>query len=94
METVLLNICQKRKLDFEQYTLEVAKERVTVEMDRPLSYYIHECGINEVVVARKEKTYSTMCVSEGGRDVMILQLIGGKYVMAAFTCCYCERTVS
>ncbi|KND00621.1 uncharacterized protein SPPG_03749 [Spizellomyces punctatus DAOM BR117] len=83
METVLLNICQKRKLDFDHYTLDVPKEGVTVEMDRPLSYYIQE-GINEVMVVRKEKTYSTMCVSEGGRDVMILQLIGGKLqVMAA-----------
>ncbi|KAI9017327.1 ras guanine nucleotide exchange factor domain-containing protein [Gaertneriomyces semiglobifer] len=86
METVLLNICQKRQLDFDQYTLEVphANGQVTIEMDRQLGHYMNEYGINEVNVVRKEKTYSTMCVSEGGRDVMILQLISGKLqVMAA-----------
>ncbi|KAI9101115.1 ras guanine nucleotide exchange factor domain-containing protein [Phlyctochytrium arcticum] len=76
METVLLNICQKRKLDFDEYSLEVTKPGLVIEMDRPLGYYMNDCGISEVKVVKKEKTYSTMCVSEGGQDVMILQVIG------------------
>ncbi|KAJ3019960.1 hypothetical protein HKX48_001505 [Thoreauomyces humboldtii] len=92
METLLLHICQKRLLDFEQYTLEVPKEGVTVEVDRPVGFYIQTCGISGVLVVKKEKVYSTMCVSENGQDVMILALINGKpQVMAATPAKLIER---
>ncbi|KAJ3162687.1 hypothetical protein HDU86_003660 [Geranomyces michiganensis] len=84
METLLSHICKKRLLEFDQYTLEIAKEGVTVEVDRPVGFYIQTCGIVGVIVVRKEKVYSTMCVSEGGQDVMILQIVNGvPQVMAA-----------
>ncbi|KAI8592856.1 ras guanine nucleotide exchange factor domain-containing protein [Geranomyces variabilis] len=84
METLLSHICKKRLLEFDQYTLEIAKEGVTVEVDRPVGFYIQTCGIQGVIVVRKEKVYSTMCVNEGGQDVMILQIVNGvPQVMAA-----------
>ncbi|KAI8816195.1 ras guanine nucleotide exchange factor domain-containing protein [Fimicolochytrium jonesii] len=91
METALMHICQKRQLDFEQYTLEVPKEGVIVEMDRTVAFY-NQQGIGEVIVVQKEKTYSTMCVNEGGQDVMILQALSGKpQVMAATPAKLIER---
>ncbi|KAI8906627.1 ras guanine nucleotide exchange factor domain-containing protein [Powellomyces hirtus] len=92
METLLLHICKKRMLDFEQYTLAVPKEGVTVEVDRPVGFYMQTCDITGVIVVQKEKVYSTMCVSEGGQDVMILQLINGDpQVMAATPAKLIER---
>ncbi|KAJ3089202.1 hypothetical protein HK102_006959 [Quaeritorhiza haematococci] len=86
METVLLQICHKRSLDFETHTLEAggAQKFIPMELDRTLGYYHNECRLNSVAVVRDKKMYSTMCVSEGDQDVMILQSVLGRFqVMAA-----------
>jgi len=76
MEAFLVYICQKLQLDFESHTLKDKGQ--DIEMDRPLGYYIQEHKLSEVSVVRNEKAYSTMCVSEGDVDVMILQMSEGR----------------
>ncbi|KAJ3291910.1 hypothetical protein HK104_005714 [Borealophlyctis nickersoniae] len=84
MESILMHICQKRGIDFEKHTLEFPGRPTAVEMDRSLQYYLQEFNVTEVYVVHKEKSYSTMVISEGDRDVCILQKVGGKFqVMAA-----------
>lgn len=85
MEEVLETICEKRNLEYDSFTLEVSIPGVNIEMDRPLSYYVDDLKATEVTVVRKEKTYSTMCISEDGTDVMILQIVNGKLQVMAGT---------
>ena len=50
-----------------------------MDLDRPLSYFKLEEPLLKVVHSQ-EKSYSTMFVSEGERDVMVMSYVGGKWV--------------
>jgi len=83
MEQILRMVCEKKALNFEEHTLQIPDSQDAFDLDRPLSYYKMEMPL-VAVMPSKEKSYSTMCVSEGDRDVMILTYVSGKLeVMAA-----------
>ena len=49
----------------------------TMDLDRPLSFYKLDQLVLRVTES-KEKSYSTMFVSEGDRDVMVMAYANGK----------------
>ena len=54
-------------------------------MDRVIGYYVEQLKLGEAWVVKKPKSYSMMCISEGDKDVMILQMISGKLQVMAGT---------
>ena len=48
-----------------------------MDLDRPLSFYKLDQLVLRVTES-KEKSYSTMFVSEGDRDVMVMTYVNGK----------------
>ncbi|KAJ3334344.1 hypothetical protein HDU76_000037 [Blyttiomyces sp. JEL0837] len=86
MDAVLDNICEKNSLDFETYTFRLNDSKITtVEMDKELSYYAKEMKISEFFVVPGEKSYRTRYISEGDKDVMILQMVQGRLLVMAGT---------
>nr|KAJ3423055.1 hypothetical protein HK105_003686 [Polyrhizophydium stewartii] len=78
LEQLLAKLCKRRGYDFESHSFEFADKTVPAEMDRRLDFYGKENNQLELFIVKKPKIYSTICVSEDGNDVMVMQVIAGK----------------
>ncbi|RKP01854.1 hypothetical protein CXG81DRAFT_18418 [Caulochytrium protostelioides] len=56
-----------------------------IEHDRTIAWYLETFRTSAFQIVKGEKSYSTMYISEGDRDVMILQCIGGRFQVMAGT---------
>ncbi|KAI3639487.1 hypothetical protein MIR68_002502 [Amoeboaphelidium protococcarum] len=71
------------KLQVEEYTL-ANVDGSKLEMDRSIGYVKQQYNVQEIQLIKAEKCYSTMCMYEDGKEVMILQNNNGTMqVMAA-----------
>ncbi|KAI8808455.1 ras guanine nucleotide exchange factor domain-containing protein [Cladochytrium replicatum] len=86
MESVLMHICQKTNHDFDKHSLEFTDKSIVLELDKTWDHYVKEHKVTEVVLVNNgAKAYSTMCVSQGDTDVMLLRLIDGRMQVMAGT---------
>ncbi|KAI9362529.1 ras guanine nucleotide exchange factor domain-containing protein [Zopfochytrium polystomum] len=86
MDDILDHVCEKNNMDYDRYTLKLNDpKKPPLEMDRQLSHYVNEQKITEFFMAPGQKLYRTQCISEGDKDVMILQVIQGKTQVMAGT---------
>ncbi|KAJ3120594.1 hypothetical protein HK098_004463 [Nowakowskiella sp. JEL0407] len=86
MERILSHICQKKNLDFDTHTLQISGHPTSlVEMDKPYEFYSQKNLAKEILVVKSDKMYSTMCVSQDGKDVLILRRIDERFQVMAGT---------
>ena len=79
MDTVLQYVCSKRALNPDIYSLNHSDQKIGVEMDRNLQYYVEDHGIKEMNLVIGSKTFTTMIEKEDGLDAMIYQYRLEKY---------------
>ncbi|ORY43814.1 ras GEF [Rhizoclosmatium globosum] len=78
MDDLLNFICIRHGLLFEVHTFQLNGKDPTVELDRPLSFYLESSYFVEMFVVPAEKKYRSNVIRENGKDVMVLQNINGR----------------
>ncbi|KAH6568616.1 hypothetical protein BASA60_008572 [Batrachochytrium salamandrivorans] len=78
LEQLLANICKRRGYDFNAHSFEFADKSIPAELDRRVDYFIKDNNQLEIFVVKRQKLYSTICISENGVNVMLVQVVNGK----------------
>lgn len=76
-EDVLSILCSRRGLEYGEHTF-LLPNKEKVSMDKPIKL-IAPIGIpTEISVIKSQKKYDTVCLSENGRDVLVLRNDGNR----------------
>ncbi|KAI9138023.1 ras guanine nucleotide exchange factor domain-containing protein [Paraphysoderma sedebokerense] len=87
LENLLRHVCRVKNLLYDMYTLEDTNGQVKIEMDRTVNYYVNNdksvAAVKEFKIVKKAKTYNLLSIVEGEKEVMIMQNVGGKFMVMA-----------
>jgi hypothetical protein len=77
VKSILYSLCEKRALDFACHRLELASNPGTpLDADSTIQSISKEGVVTEVLVARFERPEETICISENGKEVLIIKITG------------------
>ncbi|KAJ3325312.1 hypothetical protein HDV06_004171 [Boothiomyces sp. JEL0866] len=81
MEKFCEKTCQRKNLDPEQYSFEYDDPPRPVEMDRTLEHYAIPLKTPNLFLVKKAKVYSSISITEGGEESLVLNSINGKNII-------------
>lgn len=77
VKSILYSICEKRALDFACHRLELSSNPGTpLDADSTIQSIVKEGVVTEVLVAQFERPEETICISENGKEVLIIKITG------------------
>ena len=78
MENILLNLCHKRNVDFDLYTLELVGG-MPIKLDQPFKHYYSNANDPlDIRLVKGAKVYCTIAILENEEEVLLVEYRFGK----------------